>query len=145
VTFSSCYVLRKDPNEKREGERMSLLGQIAAQRKGGLGNLYADGNSSSDNPGSEFESADSARSSGSEGSSRKPDKDGFDSTILEARSEDERSSGSSSSCASHDKSWGEEKEKKIPKPRKTVGIDTGKKKGRSQKLQKKYGANSFWG
>jgi hypothetical protein len=98
-------VLRKDLNDKRESQRMSLMGHIAAQRHAGMNGLLPDVNSaySSDNEDSEVESADSARSSSSQsshsreqlGTMRRQGKRNYESTIHEARSEDERSSGSS--------------------------------------------------
>ena len=78
---------------------MSLMGHIAAQRY--VGGLIPDINSaySSDNVDSEVESADSVRSSSCDSSHSKTignhGKRNYDSTIHEARSEDERSSGSS--------------------------------------------------
>lgn len=96
IMFSSYYVLRKDLSDKRESQRMSIMSHIAAQRHPGIGGLLTDGNSASSSDGeSEVESADSARSSSSEGTMRKPGRRNYDSTIHEASSEDERSSGTS--------------------------------------------------
>ena len=129
---------------------MSLMSQIAAQRHPGIGGLLADGDEAYSSEGeSEVESADSARSSSSEGTSRKPGRRNYDSTIHEASSEDEKSSRTSQSQDADKGSPDERRKKPLKAKMRTSAMggvgSAGRSEGTSKKPSKKSdGANNFW-
>ena len=129
---------------------MSLMSQIAAQRHQGIGSLLTDGNSAYSSDGeSEIESADSARSSSSEGTARKPGRRNYDSTIHEASSEDERSSRTSQSQDADLSSHDERRKKPLKAKLRTSafgGVGSARKsESTSKKPSRKYGgASNFW-
>ena len=129
---------------------MSLVSQIAAQRHPGIGGLLTDGNSAYSSEGeSEVESADSARSSSSDGTARKPGRRNYDSPIHEASSDDEKSSRTSQSQDADKGSHDERRRKPLKAKLRTSAMggvgSAGKTGSMSKKSSKKYGgANNFW-